>query len=225
MSTLNDLKFKALSYGKTSNNLDDLEREWLGATGVSGFINGLWVKKFTDDGIAAAAFNDMAYEWLGNQGYSGATNLRWYKFWKHMLHDHTHDVNLIKNGGFNDSSEWVLGNGWSISGGEAHNHGEAGELSQVLTGLEAGKIYTLIFEIHGSHTEGLKISVGGGAEKTITSDGEHKITFVAGAGNQITLTVDTHDGFSGTVDNIKLQKTLDQTANAFTHGFNEGFGA
>jgi hypothetical protein len=41
------------------------------------------------------------------------------------------DTNVVVNGGFDDSSAWALGDGWSISGGKAHSASSENGLAQV----------------------------------------------------------------------------------------------
>jgi len=40
--------------------------------------------------------------------------------------------NLVDNGEFEDDSIWVIGGGWTISAGVAHNDGTIGNLTQVI---------------------------------------------------------------------------------------------
>ena len=212
MATLNELKYIVVDHTKAGGALNDLEMAWLGTGGYTGTLDERWIQKFLKDSITAGSFNGMAKEWLLKQGYDGTLNERWIKFWAAMAHDQSHGDDMVQNGDFDNSDHWVLGTGWTISGKAAHNHGVVGVMSQIIAGLEAGHLYTLTVTVHGAHTAGLHVILGGGTEVIITTDGQTIIPIVAGAGDKLEFKVTEHDGFSGIVDDVKLQKVISHSA-------------
>ena len=90
MPHLNDLKkaaFKA-AIVTTSENIDDLEIEWLQVKGAtSDHVNDAWLEVFgmTLTITATGNFNDDAYAYLGSLGHAGAINERWVKFYSGAL--------------------------------------------------------------------------------------------------------------------------------------------
>ena len=84
MSTLNDVKYSALSSltGQTGS-LRDLEYIWLlSATGETyGQINDLWFLYFESLGYATGTLGDKWFEYLVDLGYSGSLNDMLYEFW------------------------------------------------------------------------------------------------------------------------------------------------
>ena len=69
---------------------------------------------------------------------------------------------LLTNGSFDDSSNWTLGTGWSVSSGRAYRSGAASnsEMQQTIT-LVSGKKYRVSYE---------REYVSGGGTTTIYSD-------------------------------------------------------
>ena len=90
MPHLNDLKKAAFQAAlvTTSENIDDLEREWLLSKGAtSDQVNDAWIEVFALTLIAVATgnYNDDAYAYLGSLGHDGTINERWFKFYSGAL--------------------------------------------------------------------------------------------------------------------------------------------
>ena len=90
MAHVNDLKKSAFQTAlvTTSENIDDLEIEWLQVKGAtSSHVNDAWLEVFgmTLTITATGNFNDDAYAYLGSLGHAGAINERWVKFYSGAL--------------------------------------------------------------------------------------------------------------------------------------------
>ena len=129
---------------------------------------------------------------------------------------------LLTNGSFNDSSNWTLGTGWSVSSGRAYRSGAVSnsEMQQTIT-LVSGTQYRVSYE---------REYVSGGGTTTIYSDfitdgfnqtiSSHTSTVVGAVETVTTTFTPTYSGtclfrifgiadFNGYIDNIKVEAEAD----------------
>ncbi|MEC8195939.1 MAG: hypothetical protein VX228_06395 [Pseudomonadota bacterium] len=88
--------------------------------------------------------------------------------------------NRVKNGAFETGSDWVFGNGWSISGGVAQRGGSGGGHLDQADVFEVGKTYLVTVKIQGIEVfprsmANTNIFPGG----RIATDGTHTARFTA----------------------------------------------
>ena len=125
-----------------------------------------------------------------------------------------HDANFahplgdeeITNGGFDDDSDWILGTGWSISGGNSIAvSGNSSKLRQLISGLSGKvcKVSITISNYGGSGT--IRIDFGSVSSDAINSNGTHLIygTYDADA-----FEIFKNGSFSGSIDNISVKEML-----------------
>lgn len=117
-------------------------------------------------------------------------------------------VNLIKNPTFNTDTEWTKGTGWSIASDKAsHAAGSASGLSQVISGLQAGRTYRYQFTV-ADRTAGLINAQldGGGTTAADTATSENAALrgkLVANASNT-RLTLWANSTFNGSVKSVQM---------------------
>ena len=118
---------------------------------------------------------------------------------------------LVTNGGFDSASDWVLGSGWSISGGVASANPATGIINQnaYYTRYQTGKTYLITITI-SSYTSGyLQCYLRGNLGSTATNvfNSARTWTCIATAGSSTTEGIVFGFGnFVGSVDNISVRE-------------------
>ncbi len=116
---------------------------------------------------------------------------------------------LITNGGFDTDSNWVKGNGWSISNGLAVSSESAQSISQVFN-IEEGKTYKVSFEIKNYQSGKVKAQFGGGTPVQgifNSSNGVYTEYFTAIQGNnRLNFKGQGSDVFTGSIDNVSVKE-------------------
>ena len=112
-------------------------------------------------------------------------------------------ADIVETGDFASSTGWVLGTGWTISGGNATHTAGVDTLSQighVIPGCEHILSYTLTNVTTGSVTA----SLGGGTNGTAqTANGTFHEFITAGNARDLVFTPTT--GFDGDIDDVVLR--------------------
>ena len=118
---------------------------------------------------------------------------------------------LITNGDFAADSNWVKGNGWSISGGVGvANIATGGNLRQNGVALEENKVYSITFTIV-SISAGAVLGRFGGtpAVDSVSFNQVGTYTFFLKANStNSSFMLRGQGGFTGTVDNVSVKEVL-----------------
>ena len=116
----------------------------------------------------------------------------------------------VLNGGFDTDSDWDLGTGWSISGGEAValNSASGQRLTQDNI-LQVGKIYKLTYEVKSISSGGFKAFVGGVALQSISNIGVYTETMTTPTIND-DFFIRTLGTTTGSIDNVSVKEYLGQ---------------
>ena len=116
----------------------------------------------------------------------------------------------VVNGGFDTDSDWDLGTGWSISGGEAValNSASGQRLTQDNI-LQVGKIYKLTYEVKSISSGGFKAFVGGVALQSISNIGVYTETMTTPTIND-DFFIRTLGTTTGSIDNVSVKEYLGQ---------------
>jgi len=113
---------------------------------------------------------------------------------------------LVTNGTFDTDSDWTLGTGWSISGGQLVATSATGSAFQIVS-LTGGKVYQLSVE----NTANIQIRIIGGTGQSIgyysgVDANRELFTFTAGAGS--TLEIVANGTTTGFIDNVSVKEVL-----------------
>ena len=119
----------------------------------------------------------------------------------------TSNDNQVNNGGFNNSSGWVLGTGWTISGGVAtKTAGSAADIEQAVA-TESGVSYRVTFTITSVSGGAVRAVLKGGGPDVLgplrTAPGTYTETLVSTGNTHVALRADA--AFNGSVDNVELK--------------------
>jgi argininosuccinate synthase len=117
---------------------------------------------------------------------------------------------IVINGSFSADTNWTKDTGWTISGGLFNANTTAFTLSYQggVTGLIAGVLYRVQFQIVSYTSGGVRIRLDGGSAVVGTSRsaaGTYVENLTAGSGNnQISLQA-LGAGFVGSIDNVSIR--------------------
>ena len=113
---------------------------------------------------------------------------------------------LVTNGGFDTASDWTLGTGWTISGGQAVGTAVNGYLHPTLISLPVGTTMRLTFDaVVTSGTVSVRLGSFPSVTKVISSSGTYEIVA------PITVVDDFSfqgTSFTGTIDNVSIKEVL-----------------
>ena len=115
---------------------------------------------------------------------------------------------MLSNTSFTSSSDWIIGNGWTIAGGSAnHSSGVNGNLIQVGVSFFQGQTYRIEYKISG-RTQGsfrLKNHLEGNADVYLpSSNGIHSFDWVQGANNLNRLRIWGSGLFDGSIEYVEV---------------------
>ena len=148
----------------------------------------------------------------GEPGLGAYNPLINYKWSTTVSSDYITDgVELVVNGGFDTDSDWTKGVGWTIANGVASCDGTQTAISNMSQALNIslGDGYIIIYTISGYTSGSIKAYAGFGAVgTTLSSDGQYS-QFLIADGNT-TLYIQASIDFIGSLDNISVQKVIQQ---------------
>ena len=107
---------------------------------------------------------------------------------------------LVTNGNFDNNSDWSLGSGWSISGGNAVGVTASGNLQQNI-GVIASKQYKLTFNVTAYTSGSLSVDLGGSSAQTTSGVGLKTFNFTTTSTGNLRF---YGGSFSGSIDNVGL---------------------
>lgn len=173
--TLNDKWMRFLyDQGYTTGTINDRWMKYLGSLGYTGSLQNRLIEYWLNNVIAVNLLQDiMQAELNGGDGI----NVNW-------LADHVEIVDgrdrseLVVNGGFNDTSAWVVETtGWTISGGVAtHNSAAGGTYLRQNSILNAGVKYQITFDIVSTDGTNVNLYGSGALSTTYISGGDGSTT-------------------------------------------------
>jgi hypothetical protein len=118
---------------------------------------------------------------------------------------------LVTNGTFDTSSDWTLGTGWTITGGEATAATAPGSnLDQSLT-TTAGKYYVVEYSITSYTSGDIRFRFTGVANINgvlRSSVGTFSEVVFASSVNNVLRFTDAGGGFTGSIDNVSVKEVL-----------------
>ena len=107
---------------------------------------------------------------------------------------------LVTNGNFDNNSDWSLGSGWSISGGNAVGVTASGNLQQNI-GVIASKQYKLTFNVTAYTSGSLSVDLGGSSAQTTSGVGLKTFNFTTTSTGNLRF---YGGSFSGSIDNVSV---------------------
>ena len=137
---------------------------------------------------------------------------------------------LIVNGDFATDSDWIKGTGWSISGGSLNGSSTTTSVTQLNTGLVAGKMYQVVYTISNYVSGSVRIELGSAnvSVGTIRSANGTYTEYIEALGDE-QLIFDGISAFTGSIDNVSVKEVQgftspDGTTNAYklVEGTNNG---
>ena len=116
------------------------------------------------------------------------------------------NANQVVNGGFDNSAAWVLGTGWSISGGVAtKTSGNAADIEQVLSTTD-GFAYLVTFTITSISGGSVRAALKGGGPEVLgpprSAPGTYTETLISTGNTTLALRADA--SFAGSIDDVSL---------------------
>ena len=128
---------------------------------------------------------------------------------------------LIVNGDFATDSDWIKGTGWSISGGSLNGSSTTTSVTQLNTGLVAGKMYQVVYTISNYVSGSVRIELGSAnvsVGTTRSANGTYT-EYIEALGDE-QLIFDGISAFTGSIDNVSVKEVQgftspDGTTNAF----------
>jgi len=116
------------------------------------------------------------------------------------------NANQVVNGGFDNSAAWVLGTGWSISGGVAtKTSGSAADIEQVLSTTD-GVAYLVTFTITSISGGSVRAVLKGGGPEVLgpprSAPGTYTETLSSTGNTTLALRADA--SFAGSIDDVSL---------------------
>ena len=118
---------------------------------------------------------------------------------------------LVTNGTFDTSSDWTLGTGWTITGGEATAATAPGSnLDQSLT-TTAGKYYVVEYSITSYTSGDIRFRFTGVANINgvlRSSVGTFSEVVFASSVNNVLRFTDAGGGFTGSIDNVSVKEVI-----------------
>jgi len=137
---------------------------------------------------------------------------------------------LIVNGDFATDSDWIKGTGWSISGGSLNGSSTTTSVTQLNTGLVAGKMYQVVYTISNYVSGSVRIELGSAnvsVGTTRSANGTYT-EYIEALGDE-QLIFDGISAFTGSIDNVSVKEVQgftspDGTTNAYklVEGTNNG---
>ena len=137
---------------------------------------------------------------------------------------------LVTNGNFATDSDWIKGTGWSISGGSLNGSSTTTSVTQLNTGLVAGKMYQVVYTISNYVSGSVRIELGSAnvSVGTIRSANGTYTEYIEALGDE-QLIFDGILAFTGSIDNVSVKEVQgftspDGTTNAYklVEGTNNG---
>jgi hypothetical protein len=129
--------------------------------------------------------------------------------------DSTGDSILV-NDHFDDTSEWSLGDGWSIANGKASCDGTQSTFSVIedlSCGTETGKEYNIVYKLSGVSAGTVRYVNAGGSNHYgdwISEDGVYQDTFIS---TGATFRMQADADFIGSVEYIIVQEVIPEVTN------------
>ena len=128
---------------------------------------------------------------------------------------------LIVNGDFATDSDWIKGTGWSISGGSLNGSSTTTSVTQLNTGLVAGKMYQVVYTISNYVSGSVRIELGSAnvsVGTTRSANGTYT-EYIEALGDE-QLIFDGISAFTGSIDNVSVKEVQgftspDGTTNAY----------
>ena len=111
---------------------------------------------------------------------------------------------LVTNGNFDNNSDWSLGSGWSISGGNAVGVTASGNLQQNI-GVIASKQYKLTFNVTAYTSGSLSVDLGGSSAQTTSGVGLKTFNFTTTSTGNLRF---YGGSFSGSIDNVSVIQVI-----------------
>ncbi len=109
--------------------------------------------------------------------------------------------NVVINGGFDDTSQWVLGSGYSISGGALHASGATSAVSaQESNILNPGKSYSFTYTISNYSSGSVTLRSPGLNATARSANGTYTETLINAASPHVIIAAATT--FTGDIDNV-----------------------
>ena len=116
---------------------------------------------------------------------------------------------LVTNGTFDTASDWTLGTGWSITGGElvASSVSNSVSASQNLVTTQ-GTVYLAVYTLSNVTAGSVRLQTNNKVLTTRSSDGTYSEIFVQPFTGQSSLRFQAVGTFSGTIDNVSVKEVL-----------------
>lgn len=114
---------------------------------------------------------------------------------------------LITNGGFDTNSDWSVGTGWSISGGEAIALNTNGNLEQFVSGVNGGKTYRITFDYIYTSGNTVLYAFGNNLGSLQTTQTYSFTTTGTGATTKLQF-YGVGTNLNATIDNISVKEVL-----------------
>jgi hypothetical protein len=123
---------------------------------------------------------------------------------------------ILVNDHFDDTSEWSLGDGWSIANGKASCDGTQSTFSVIedlSCGTETGKEYNIVYKLSGVSAGTVRYVNAGGSNHYgdwISEDGVYQDTFIS---TGATFRMQADADFIGSVEYIIVQEIIPEVTN------------
>ena len=116
---------------------------------------------------------------------------------------------LVTNGGFDTDSDWIKDTGWSISGGSLNGSSTTTSVTQLNTGLVAGKMYQVVYTISNYVSGSVRIELGSAnvSVGTIRSANGTYTEYIEALGDE-QLIFDGISAFTGSIDSVSVKEVL-----------------